>query len=122
MIAETIFTMYERLQSPANWRRTLLVIFTAALLIRIAFIFTLQDGYYFADAPIYSAAASHLLEHGEFPEDFDRAPLYPVFLAVVYGLIGEDVIIPRIVQAVLGACIAVLLAVIGKRTGGPGVG
>jgi 4-amino-4-deoxy-L-arabinose transferase-like glycosyltransferase len=122
MIAETIFTMYERLQSPANWRRTLFVIFTAALVIRIAFIFTLQDGYYFADAPIYSAAASHLLEHGEFPENFDRAPLYPIFLAGVYGLIGEGVIIPRIVQSVLGACIAVLLAVIGRKVGGPGVG
>lgn len=122
MVAETILTMYERLQSPASWRRTLFVIFLAALLIRIAFIFTLQEGYYFADAPIYSTAASHLLEHGEFPEDFDRAPIYPLFLAGVYGLIGEGVVIPRVVQAVLGAFIAVLLAVIGRKVGGPGVG
>jgi 4-amino-4-deoxy-L-arabinose transferase-like glycosyltransferase len=116
--------MYERLQAlgAASWRQKLIVVFSIALLIRIVFIFTLQEGYYFADAPIYSAAAVHILEHGEFPEDYDRAPLYPIFLAGVYGLMGEGIIIPRIVQAVLGACIAVLLAVIGKRTGGPGIG
>ena len=116
--------MYERLQAlgAASWRQKMMVIFSIALLIRIVFILTLQEGYYFADAPIYSAAASHLLEHGKFPEDYDRAPLYPVFLAGVYGLLGEGIIIPRIVQAVLGACIAVLLAVIGKRAGGPGIG
>lgn len=105
-----------------RWQQTLFVIFSIAFLVRIVFIFMLQDGFYFADAPIYSAAASHLVENGEFPEDFDRAPLYPLFLAGVYGLIGGDVIIPRIVQAVLGACIAVLLALIGRKTGGPEIG
>jgi 4-amino-4-deoxy-L-arabinose transferase-like glycosyltransferase len=116
--------MYERLQAlvAASWRHKLIIVFSIALIIRIIFIFTLQEGYYFADAPIYSDAASYILEHGEFPEDYDRAPLYPIFLAGVYGLLGEGIVIPRIVQAVLGACIAVLLAVIGKRAGGPGIG
>jgi 4-amino-4-deoxy-L-arabinose transferase-like glycosyltransferase len=101
MVAKTIFNLDERLQSPAAWRRTLFVIFSVALLIRIGFIFTMN---------------------GEFPEKFDRAPLYPLFLAGIYGLAGEGIIFPRIIQAFLGACIAVLIAVIGRRSGGPGVG
>ena len=106
----------------SGWRRILIIIFSAALLIRLVFILTLQDGFYFVDAPIYSAAASHLVEHGEFPKGYDRAPLYPLFLAGVYALAGKSFIILRIVQAVLGACIAVLIAVIGKRAGSPAIG
>jgi len=104
------------------WRRTLFAIFFGALLVRIVFILTLQDGYYFADGYIYSDAASHLREYGEFPEEFDRAPLYPLFLAAVYSVAREDINYPRIVQAVLGAVIAVLIAVIGRVAGGFGVG
>lgn len=106
----------------SRWRRSLIFIFSVALLTRIVFVLTLQDGFYFADAPLYSAAASHILEYGEFPEDYGRNPLYPLFLAGVFALAGEDVIILRIVQAVLGGCIALLIAVIGKRTGGVLVG
>ena len=113
---------YMQNQGLSGWRRILIIIFSAALLIRLVFILTLQDGLYFADAPIYSAAASHLVEHGEFPANYKRAPLYPLFLAGVYGLAGESFIILRIVQAVLGACIAVLIAVIGKRAGSPAIG
>ena len=116
--------MNELIQDHAfpNWRRILFVIFLVALLLRIVLAVSLQDGYYFVDAPIYSAAASHLVEYGEFPEDYDRAPLYPLFLAGVYSIAGEGVFPPRLVQAVLGAFIAVLIAVIGKRTGNIGVG
>ena len=117
-------SMDERKQDPgfSSWRRRLFLIFSVALLIRFVFILTLDDGFYFADAPVYSAAASHLVEHGEFPKAYGRAPLYPLFVAGVYRLAGEGVIFLRILQAVLGACVAVLIAVIGKRAGGPGVG
>jgi 4-amino-4-deoxy-L-arabinose transferase-like glycosyltransferase len=116
--------MYERSLNAlfGSWPRTLGVVFLIALLARIVLIFTLQTGFYFADEPIYTAAGRYLLAHGEFPADYGRAPLYPLFLAGIYALAGDDITVTRIVQAVLGACFAVLLATLGKRTGNPAVG
>jgi 4-amino-4-deoxy-L-arabinose transferase-like glycosyltransferase len=117
-------TMYERSINAlfGSWPRTLGVVFLVALLARIVLIFALQKGFYFADEPIYTAAARHLLAHGEFPADYGRAPLYPLFLAGIYALAGDSITVSRIVQAVLGACFAMLLAMLGKRTGNPAVG
>lgn len=116
--------MFRRLQRllSGNWSRTLAAIFLLALLIRIAFIFTLQAGFYFADEPIYTAAARHLLAAGEFPADYERAPLYPLFLAGVYAVVGDGINATRIVQAALGAGIAVLIAMVARRGGQPAVG
>lgn len=105
-----------------SWVSTLTAVFTVALLIRMIFVFTLQDGFYFADGWKYTEAADHILQFGMYPPSFDRAPGYPVFLSVVYALIGDSFIGVRIVQAIMGAIIAVLIAQIGRRAGGYGCG
>ena len=80
------------------------------------------DGFYFADSVYYSAAAVNLVENGEFGASYKRPPVYPVFLAGIYALFGQKIIAIRIVEAVIGACLAILIAIIARRIGGATVG
>jgi len=59
----------------------------------------------FADSIDYLAAARMLLENGSYPAvgglNFFRAPLYPFFMAMIWGVTGESVFAVKIVQSVL---------------------
>jgi 4-amino-4-deoxy-L-arabinose transferase-like glycosyltransferase len=101
-----------------NWRWTMFSIFTIALLIRVAFILTLQDGFYFLDSVEYSRAAVSLLMNGDLGEAYHRPPGYPVFLAGIYLFFGEGILAVRMVESVMGALLAVVIALIGRRVGG----
>ena len=107
---------------PSNWCRTLLFIFILALLTRGAFISTQQDGFYFPDSTIYSGAAVNLLKTGDLGASYVRAPGYPVFLAALYAFFGESILAVRIVESFMGAFLAIIIAVIGRRAGGEVVG
>jgi 4-amino-4-deoxy-L-arabinose transferase-like glycosyltransferase len=102
--------------------RSLISIFVVALILRLAFVFIIQDGFYFYDSVAYSAAAAELLQTGEFAPAYTRNPVYPVFLAGVYGLFGQSILAVRIVESVLGAGLAVLIAVLAGRIAGTVVG
>ena len=104
------------------WQRSLLAIFVIALLIRGVFILTLQNGFYFPDSLDYSRAATNLLAHGTFGEGYSRPPMYALVLAAIYALFGEHIVAIRLVQAVMGACIAVLIALIARCLGSKGAG
>jgi 4-amino-4-deoxy-L-arabinose transferase-like glycosyltransferase len=105
-----------------GWRRMVVSTFLLALLIRSVFIFTLQDGFYFPDSVDYSKAAVNLLAHGDFGESYQKSPIYPLFLASIYAVFGENIAAVRLVEVVLGACLAVIIAVIGRRIAGSVVG
>jgi 4-amino-4-deoxy-L-arabinose transferase-like glycosyltransferase len=104
-----------------NWRRALVSVFFTALLIRLVFVSTLQDAFYFPDSVAYSAAAVHLISNGEFGP-YDRPPGYAVFLAAIYMVFGESILAVRIVETFLGALLAVVIALIAKRVAGEAVG
>ena len=103
-------------------RRSLIYIFVLALLARVAFLFTMQDGFYFADSVKYSAAAVNLLANGELGEKYTRPPVYPVFLAGIYAVFGEKILAVRVVESVLGAGLAVMIAILAGRIAGAQVG
>jgi 4-amino-4-deoxy-L-arabinose transferase-like glycosyltransferase len=105
-----------------NWRRTLVSVFITALLIRVGFILTLQDGFYFPDSIVYSGAAVSLITNGELGNTYDRPPGYPVFLAAFYILFGESVLAIRLADSAVGALLAVVIALIARRIGGEVVG
>jgi 4-amino-4-deoxy-L-arabinose transferase-like glycosyltransferase len=105
-----------------TWRRTLLSIFIVALLIRGGFVLTLQDGFYFPDSIEYSGAALNLLISGQLGEVYNRPPAYPVFLASVYFLFGENIFAVRVMESFIGALLAVIIALIGRRVAVPAVG
>ncbi len=48
-------------------------------------------------------------------EPFFRAPLYPMFLSAIYAVAGHDHLMPRLVQAVIGAGSCLLVFAIGQR-------
>jgi 4-amino-4-deoxy-L-arabinose transferase-like glycosyltransferase len=48
--------------------------------------------------------------------------MYPLVLAAIYALFGQHIVAIRLVQAVMGACIAVMIALIARRLGSKGVG
>jgi 4-amino-4-deoxy-L-arabinose transferase-like glycosyltransferase len=106
----------------SNWRRTVLLVFFLALLTRGAFILTQQNGFYFPDSTMDSQTAVKLLSAGEFGSDFNRAPGYPAFLAAVYWLFGESIFAIRVVESIMGALLAVIMAQVGRRAGGEMVG
>ena len=116
--------MFPRVNSDTFFcdRQVLILIFLVALLIRVVFIFTLKDGFYFSDEFNYTVIARHVAEHGALPENFDRSPLFPMFLAALFKFGGESLFYIRAVQAVVGAIIAVQIFLIGRRVGGSFVG
>jgi 4-amino-4-deoxy-L-arabinose transferase-like glycosyltransferase len=48
--------------------------------------------------------------------------MYPLVLAAIYALFGQHIVAIRLVQAVMGACIAVLIALIAHRIGSKSAG
>jgi len=106
----------------SNWTATLISVFIAALLIRGVFILTLQSRFYYSDSVAYSTAAVNLTTGGEFGETYKRPPAYPVFLAGIYAVFGEQILAVRIVQALMGAFLAVVIAIMARQIGGKGVG
>ena len=105
-----------------GWHRSLFLIFMLALLVRAGFVLMLQHGFYFPDSVSYSAAAVNLITNGELGESYNRPPGYPVFLAGIYLLFGESILAIRMVESMLGAFLAVIIALIGSRIGGKPVG
>src|SRR5262245_11726329 len=53
---------------------------------------------------------------------FYQAPLFPYFLASIYWLAGRSLMIVRLVQAAIGSCSCVLLAVAASRLFSPRAG
>ncbi len=95
-------------------------IFVLALLIRVIYLFQSQANPQF-DTPLmdpgYHDEWAWQLARGvwEGQGPFFRAPLYPLFLGLVYSLFGHDFIAPRLIQAILGSGSCVLIYLIGVR-------
>src|SRR5439155_19404632 len=107
--------------------RALLAIFGVALTLRLGHVLAMRRSPYFThpvvDAETYRQAALALVTGQGFPDPvFWQPPGYPYFLALVYAVFGPGFLAPRLVQAVLGAASAVLVACLGARCFGPRVG
>jgi len=56
------------------------------------------------------------------PAPFWQPPLYPVLLGVLFASAGDDLYLPRLIQAVIGALVCVLICLLGYRVFGAGIG
>lgn len=97
-----------------------LVIFAVALAVRLVHIWQIKPSPFFdvllGDAHAYDAWARRLAAGDWIGTDvFYQAPLYPYFLGVVYTLVGPDLLVVRLIQAVIGSASCVLLALAGER-------
>jgi hypothetical protein len=103
------------------------VVVGLALGLRLAHVLALRDSPYF-DRPVLDAytyyAAARMFAAGEgWPERiYWQPPGYPYFLALVLWLAGPGLLVPRLVQAIVGSLTAGLTCAIGRRLFGPAVG
>jgi len=106
----------------------LAALFAVALALRLIHIFAMRQSPYFTHPIIdaltyYQAAVSIATGHGHPDRVFWQPPGYSYFLAILYAFAGvRNFLVPRIVQAFLGASCAVLTAWIGSRCFGRRIG
>ena len=76
------------------------------------------------DARTYTEEARYLSEvsFAGRPAPFWQPPLYPVLLGGLFALAGDDLYLPRLIQAVIGALVCGLICLLGYRVFGAGVG
>ena len=110
-----------------SFRLACLALFGAALGVRLLHVSALREASFFwllqGDAKSYDAWARRIAE-GDWMGSavFYQAPLYPYFLGSLYATIGDDLLLLRIAQALLGAGACVLLADAGRRFFSPAAG
>ncbi|NOZ19557.1 MAG: glycosyltransferase family 39 protein [Planctomycetes bacterium] len=98
----------------------LTALFLVALTVRVAFVLTREEALYFPDSKTYDAIAQNFRAGKGLILDENwkvtRPPLYPVFLAGCTEVFGHRIGAVRVVQAVLGAFVCVLVVLLGEET------
>jgi 4-amino-4-deoxy-L-arabinose transferase-like glycosyltransferase len=107
-----------RQRARAVW--LLLILVALAFVVRLAFVLSLEDRTYWHDAREYHALATGLVETGHYskPDGSPTAfwpPGYPLFLALVYMILGPSVMAARVIQALIGAATCPLIYLVGVR-------
>ena len=91
-------------------KRAVLVLLGLALVLRLLLVSILDPHkYYFSDTRHYDKAAKSLIAGEGFGEKFPRAPLYPIVMAAVYGLFGSSFLAMRLVEAVVGTLLCLVI-------------
>ncbi|MEW6750786.1 MAG: glycosyltransferase family 39 protein, partial [Candidatus Latescibacterota bacterium] len=104
------------------------IVGVAALAVRLVYLAEIADTPLFrvpvVDARTYVDEARYLVQESWLgrPVPFWQPPLYPYLLALVFAVGGEDYLVPRLLQAALGAAVCVLTCLIGCRVFSPAVG
>ncbi len=100
----------------------------AALSVRLVYLLQADDSPLFyhpiVDARTYVRTALHLAE-GQWlgpPQPFWQPPLYPFFLAGAFALFGEGYHLPRLLQAISGTAVCLLILHLGRRAFSPAAG
>jgi tetratricopeptide (TPR) repeat protein len=115
-------------RSPGSRDRILVVaIAVAAFVVRLFYLIEMRSSPTFDSPlldPLYHDRWASRLAAGDWlgGEVFFRAPLYPYFLGLIYRIAGHSYLIPRVVQAGVGALSCGILAAIGCRLFGRRIG
>jgi len=94
-------------------------VITIALIFRLLYLISYKDSPFF-QIPIWDAEEYHnmalILSKGAIPMDLPfRPPLYPFLLSTVYIMFGSGMLLPRLIQIVIGVWSCVLVQRIGNR-------
>ena len=98
-----------------------------ALSVRLLYLHGIQDSPLFTtpvvDAGTYVADARYLNDESWLgrPAPFWQPPLYPYALALLFRICGDNLLIPRLLQAILGAAVCILTYLIGRGIFSPAV-
>ena len=107
----------------AGWHRFYapLLIGLLALILRLLYLGQIQESLFF-EIPIVDART--YVEDGVYlstqswagrPVPFWQAPLYPYALGLSFWLFDQDLYLPRLFQALIGAGICILIYTLGRR-------
>ncbi len=94
--------------------KTLFLIIVICLAIRVCYVITLEDRFYFPDSVRYDRIASELIQGEGFSSSF-TAPLYPVFLSWVYTLFGHSLLTVRIIHSIIGTASVLIMYLLGRE-------
>src|SRR3989338_2675498 len=99
--------------------KILVVIFIVALSLRIFTVITQKESERIprSDASNYDHLAMNIVSGEGFSEDINgkviptarRTPVYPMFLAGIYAVFGHSYIAVKIIQAILGALLCLVI-------------
>ncbi len=95
-------------------------LFVVAMAVRLLHLWAIRDTDFFTvlmgDARAYDLWAQRLAAGDWIGTDvFYQAPLYPYFLGGLYAAFGRDLLMVRLIQAMVGSAAVVLLAAAGER-------
>jgi tetratricopeptide (TPR) repeat protein len=99
-----------------------------ALLVRLAYLASFRDSVFFThlmDEARWNFDWAEAWALGEWSPDgrgFIRPPLYPYWLSVLFRFFGHDLLVVRVIQALVGSATAAALAGVGFRLAGFGAG
>src|SRR5215470_14804207 len=104
-----------------------LFIFVVAFALRLFHVWQIRRSPFFTvllgDARGYDEWAQRIAAGDWIGHDvFYQAPLYPYFLALIFRLAGRSLMLVRVVQAAIGSCSCVLLALAARRLFSPRAG
>ena len=107
--------------------RAVFAVFAAALAVRLVHVWQMRDTLFFSvlmgDSRGYDAWARQIAAGDWLGRDvFYQAPLYPYFLGAMYAVVGHDLLVVRIVQALLGATSFALVGYAAARLISPRAG
>src|SRR5439155_17987221 len=106
--------------SRARARWILLGILAVALALRVVYVLQSRASPAFdepqMDAQYHVEWAQAFAEGRDYQTGpFFRAPLYPWFLGLLFQLFGDDLLLPRLVQAAIGTLSCALVYMVGAR-------
>lgn len=91
-------------------KRYVLLLLLLAAVLRLGYVMTLEERWYYFDTAHYDNAACSILENGTFGksihyydqyEQYCLEPVYPIFLAGIYKVFGHSFLAVRIAQVLL---------------------
>lgn len=96
------------------WKQSgwLLLLFIAAVLIRVCYVWTLDNDYLmWPDEKVYDKISWNLAQTGRFEATaYNSAPVLPAYLALVYRTVGHSYRVARIGQALLGGVLVLAIS------------
>ena len=100
-----------------------LAVFLTALVARLAWISTLENSIHWFDEREFAAIARHLAAgEGYVSSSFQANPTVAAYLGLVFRLFGENYVVARIGQCLMGAAACVFVRRIAAMLVGPGAG
>ena len=109
--------------APGGWHRLgpALLLGLLALILRLVYLEQIRESLFFnipiVDAKIYVEDGLYLISQSWTgrPTPFWQPPLYPYALSLFFWFFGQDLYLPRLFQALLGAGICVFIYILGLR-------